>query len=221
MTKKERYSFVIDYFQRSMGTTKSELSYLSPFQLVIAVMLSAQCTDKRVNMVTPSLFAKFPTPLALSQASFEDVLEKIKSISYPNNKARHLIAMAKRLVSDFDSIVPQTVDELMQLEGVGRKTANVVTLELYGQPNMAVDTHIFRVSNRIGLTTARNVLQSQKQLEENIPAELIPDAHHWILLHGRYVCKARKPLCEECKLTSVCKYYHLQINKNKKNENNL
>jgi endonuclease III len=211
MTKKERYKIVLDYFQKTMGPKSSELSYYSPFQLVVAVMLSAQCTDKRVNMTTPAFFAAFHSPKELSQASFEQVYNLIKSISYPNNKAKHLIAMAKRIMSDFDGVVPSTVENLMKLEGVGRKTANVVTLELFGQPNMAVDTHVFRVSNRIGLTKSSNVLQCQKQLEANIPKDLIPNAHHWILFHGRYVCKARRPLCEECGLKSCCIYFSLHL----------
>ncbi len=208
MTKKERYAFIIDWFQKNMPEAETELHYENPFQLLIAVILSAQCTDKRINMVTPALFNAFPTPETLAQASFEDIEPFIRSVTFANNKTKQLMGMAKMLVEDFGGEVPDTVDELVKLPGVGRKTANVITSVIYEQPNMAVDTHVFRVSARIGLTTnAKNVLQSEKQLIANIPQELVHKAHHWLILHGRYTCVARRPKCERCGLTSICKYY--------------
>lgn len=208
MTKKERYAYIIDWFQKNMPKAETELHYENPYQLLIAVILSAQCTDKRINMVTPALFNAFPTPETLAQASFEDIEPFIRSVTFANNKTKHLMGMAKMLVEDFGGEVPDTVDELVKLPGVGRKTANVITSVIYEQPNMAVDTHVFRVSARIGLTTnAKNVLQSEKQLVANIPQELIHKAHHWLILHGRYTCVARRPKCERCGLTSICKYY--------------
>lgn len=208
MTKKERYAFIIDWFQQNMPEAETELHYENPYQLLVAVILSAQCTDKRVNIVTPPLFNAFPTPETLAQASFEEIEPFIRSVTFANNKTKHLMGMAKMLVEDFGGEVPDTVDELVMLPGVGRKTANVITSVIYEQPNMAVDTHVFRVSARIGLTTnAKNVLQSEKQLVANIPQELIHKAHHWLILHGRYTCVARRPKCERCGLTSICKYY--------------
>jgi endonuclease III len=208
MTKKERYAFVIDYFQKHMPEAETELHYENPYQLLVAVILSAQCTDKRVNIVTPEVFKKFPTAETLAKAEFEDIEPLIRSISFANNKSRHLLGMAKMLVNDYGGEVPDTVEELVKLPGVGRKTANVITSVIYEQPNMAVDTHVFRVSARIGLTTnAKNVLQAEKQLIANIPEELVHIAHHWLILHGRYICVARRPKCERCGLTSVCKYY--------------
>jgi len=208
MTKKERYAFIIDWFQQNMPEAETELHYENPYQLLVAVILSAQCTDKRVNIVTPPLFNAFPTPETLAQASFEEIEPFIRSVTFANNKTKHLMGMAKMLVEDFGGEVPDTVDELVKLPGVGRKTANVITSVIYEQPNMAVDTHVFRVSARIGLTTnAKNVLQSEKQLIANIPQELIHKAHHWLILHGRYTCVARRPKCERCGLTSICKYY--------------
>lgn len=208
MTKKERYAFIIDWFQKNMPEAETELHYENPYQLLVAVILSAQCTDKRVNIVTPALFNAFPTPETLAQASFEEVEPFIRSVTFANNKTKHLIGMAKMLVENYDGEVPDTVEELVKLPGVGRKTANVITSVIYEQPNMAVDTHVFRVSARIGLTTnAKNVLQSEKQLIANIPQELIHKAHHWLILHGRYTCVARRPKCERCGLTSICKYY--------------
>lgn len=208
MTKKERYAFIIDWFQKNMPEAETELHYENPYQLLVAVILSAQCTDKRVNIVTPPLFDAFPTPETLAQASFEEIEPFIRSVTFANNKTKHLMGMAKMLVDDFGGEVPDTVDELVKLPGVGRKTANVITSVIYEQPNMAVDTHVFRVSARIGLTTnAKNVLQSEKQLVANIPQELIHKAHHWLILHGRYTCVARRPKCERCGLTSICKYY--------------
>ena len=208
MTKKERYAFVIDWFQANMPVAETELHYTNPYELLVAVILSAQCTDKRVNIVTPALFERFPEPELLARAEFEDVEPYIRSISFANNKTRHLIGMAKMLVEQFHSTVPDNMDDLVLLPGVGRKTANVIISVVYGQPGMAVDTHVFRVSNRIGLTTnAKTPLQSEQQLVANIPAELLPIAHHWLILHGRYICVARRPKCEECGLKPVCKFY--------------
>ncbi|MBS1772697.1 MAG: endonuclease III [Bacteroidetes bacterium] len=208
MTKKERYAFVIDWFQKNMPEAETELHYENPYQLLVAVILSAQCTDKRVNIVTPLFFQKFPTAEILARAEFDDVEPLIRSISFANNKSRHLLGMAKMLVNDYNGEVPDTVEELVKLPGVGRKTANVITSVIYEQPNMAVDTHVFRVSARIGLTTnAKNVLQAEQQLVANIPSELIHKAHHWLILHGRYICVARRPKCERCGLTSICKFY--------------
>lgn len=208
MTKKERYKYVIDWFQQHMPVAETELHYGNPYELLVAVILSAQCTDKRVNIVTPELFKQFPTPELLAKAEFEDIEPLIRSVTFANNKTRHLMGMAKMLVEDYDSEVPDTVEELVKLPGVGRKTANVITSVIFEQPNMAVDTHVFRVSARIGLTTnAKNVLQAEKQLVANIPEELIHKAHHWLILHGRYICVARRPKCERCGLTSICKFY--------------
>lgn len=208
MTKKERYAYIIDWFQQNMPEAETELHYENPYQLLVAVILSAQCTDKRVNIVTPALFKAFPTPETLALASFEDIEPFIRSVTFANNKTKHLMGMAKMLVENYNGEVPDTVEELVKLPGVGRKTANVITSVIYEQPNMAVDTHVFRVSARIGLTTnAKNVLQSEKQLVANIPQELIHKAHHWLILHGRYTCLARRPKCERCGLTAICKYY--------------
>lgn len=209
MTKKERYAFIVDWFQKHMPEAETELNYESPYQLLVAVILSAQCTDKRVNIVTPEVFKKFPTPQKMAKATFDDLEPLIRSISFANNKTRHLLGMAKMLVDEYNSEVPYSVEELVKLPGVGRKTANVITSVIYEQPNMAVDTHVFRVSARIGLTTnAKNVLQAEQQLIANIPKELIHKAHHWLILHGRYTCVARRPKCESCGLTSICKYYN-------------
>ncbi len=208
ISKLQRYQTFIDYFKKERPIAESELNYTNPFELLVAVILSAQCTDKRVNMITPILFQKYPTPEKLSQATVEDVFEIIKSISYPNNKSKNLVEMAKKLVEKFQSQVPNDIDKLQELNGVGRKTANVIMSVIYHQPNMPVDTHVFRVSARIGLTTnAKTPLETEKQLTKNIPKDLIPIAHHWLILHGRYVCTARNPKCQECGLTSICKYY--------------
>ena len=208
MTKKQRYDTIIDYFTIHAPEAETELLYDNPFQLLVAVILSAQCTDKRVNLTTPALFEKYPTPSTLSKASFDELFPLIKSISYPNNKTKHLIGMAQLLVEKFNEQVPLTVNELIQLPGVGRKTANVITSVIDNQPNMAVDTHVFRVSARIGLTTnAKTPLQAEMQLIKFIPSELVHKAHHWLILHGRYICLARSPKCSICGLTSVCKYY--------------
>lgn len=208
MTKKQRYEFVLKWFQENVPEAETELLYDNSFQLLVAVILSAQCTDKRVNLTTPYIFARYPDAPSLAKAELDDLFTIIRSISYPNNKAKHLIGMAQMLQERFNGEVPHTVDELVQLPGVGRKTANVITSVIDAQPNMAVDTHVFRVSARIGLTTnAKNPLQAEKQLIANIPKELVHIAHHWLILHGRYTCLARKPKCEECKLSQVCKYY--------------
>lgn len=208
MTKKERYTFVIDWFQKNMPNAETELHYGSPYELLVAVILSAQCTDKRVNMVTPALFEKFPTAENLAKAGFEDVEPLVRSISFANNKTRHLIGMAKMLMEQFGGDVPDNMEDLVLLPGVGRKTANVIVSVVFNQPGMAVDTHVFRVSARIGLTTnAKTPLQTEQQLVANIPRDLLAIAHHWLILHGRYICVARKPKCEECGLKPVCKYY--------------
>ena len=191
-----------------MPVAESELNYNNPYELLVAVMLSAQCTDKRVNMVTPALFAAYPTPQALAKATSDEVFEYVKSVSYPRSKAEHLVQMAQRLVEAYDGQVPDNIEDLQTLQGVGRKTANVVCAVIWNQPTMAVDTHIFRVSERLGLTTnSKNPLQTEKQLVKYIPSDIIPKAHHWLLLHGRYVCVARKPQCEKCGLSSFCRYF--------------
>jgi endonuclease-3 len=212
MTKKERYAFVIDWFQKNMPNAETELNYTNPYELLVAVILSAQCTDKRINMVTPALFQKFPTPELLAKAEFEDVEPLIRSVTFANNKSRHLVGMAKMLVEKFDGEVPDTIEQLVQLPGVGRKTANVIISVVYDQPGMAVDTHVFRVSARIGLTTnAHTPLQTEQQLVANIPKELLAVAHHWLILHGRYICVARRPKCEQCGLKTACKFYQTDM----------
>jgi endonuclease III len=214
MTRKERFQFVIDYFEQHAPNAETELLYDNPYQLLVSVILSAQCTDKRVNMTTPAIFEKYPDAEAMSKASFDELFPFIKSISYPNNKTKHLIGMAKMLVEKFNGKVPLTVDELVELPGVGRKTANVITSVVDQQPNMAVDTHVFRVSARIGLTVnAKTPLATEMQLIELIPRELIHKAHHWLILHGRYICVARNPKCGECGLKPACKYYQTVIKK--------
>lgn len=208
MTIKERYQGVIDWFITTNAPDKPELIYHDAFSLLVAVILSAQCTDKRVNLVTPPLLAAYPTPLAMSQASIDDIYHFIKSVSYPNAKSQHLLGMSQKLVEKFDSIVPSTLDELTQLPGVGRKTANVILAVCYNQPTMAVDTHVFRVSNRIGLTNnSKSVLETEQVLTKQIPNKLIPKAHHWLILHGRYTCTARNPKCDQCGLQKYCKSY--------------
>jgi len=208
MTKKERFTFLINYFLEHRPEAETELVYTEPYELIVAVILSAQCTDKRVNMITPAFYKKFPDADSLAKASQDEVFELIRSCSYPNNKAKNLIGMAKSLVKDFSGVLPSDVDELMTIPGVGRKTANVLASVIYDKPVMAVDTHVFRVSARIGLTTgAKNPYQTEIQLVKHIPEKLIPLAHHWLILHGRYICIARKPRCSECGLTPVCKYY--------------
>ena len=211
MTKKERYSFIIDYFKEHNPNVGSELHYENAYQLLVAVILSAQCTDKRVNMVTPSLLKAYPTPEDMKKATVEDIYGFIKSVSYPNNKSKHLKGMATMLADDFQGIVPDDVDQLQKLPGVGRKTANVIASVIFDKPAMAVDTHVFRVSKRIGLTiNAKTPLETEKQLVANIPEEVIPLAHHWLILHGRYVCLARKPKCEDCGISQACKYFSVK-----------
>lgn len=208
MTKKERFEGVLAHFAHSNAPAETELRYRNPFELLVAVVLSAQCTDKRVNLVTPQLFKHYPNAEAMAHASPDTIFSYIRSVSYPNNKAKHLSGLAKMLVKDFHGTVPSEVETLVKLPGVGRKTANVIASVVYHQPTMAVDTHVFRVSNRIGLTTnAKNPLQSEKQLIKFIPEQVIPKAHHWLILHGRYVCLARKPKCEMCEIKMFCKYY--------------
>lgn len=208
MNIKQRYSFVIDYFLQHSPEAETELFYDDPFQLLVAVILSAQCTDKRVNMTTPAIFEKYPDAAAMSTATAEELFPLIKSISYPNNKAKHLAGMSRMLMEKYNGIVPMTVNELTELPGVGRKTANVITSVIDEQPNMAVDTHVFRVSARIGLTVgAKTPLATEKQLIKHIPKVYVHKAHHWLILHGRYICIARKPKCTECGLKPVCRYF--------------
>ena len=204
MTLKERYAGIVDWFVQNRPVVQSELVFENPFQLLVAVILSAQCTDKRVNLVTPALFAAYPTPERLAAASFDDVYGYIRSVSYPNSKTRHLIDMAARLVSDFGSQVPDDIDSLMSLPGVGRKTANVIASIVYDKPVIAVDTHVFRVSHRLGLSKGSTPYEVELDLERHIPAQLRPVAHHWLILHGRYVCTARKPACDTCELSRWC-----------------
>ena len=208
MKRKERYDIVIDHFQKSIPVAETELSYRNPFELLVAVILSAQCTDKRVNLTTPEIFNQFPTPVELAATNFDALFPLIKSISYPNNKTKHLIGMANMLINDFGGAVPMTVEELVRLPGVGRKTANVITSVIDQQPNMAVDTHVFRVSARLGLTRgAKTPFAAEKQLIQYIPSELVHMAHHWLILHGRYTCIARNPKCDACGLTNICLFF--------------
>lgn len=212
MTLKNKYRYLIEYFERNMPIAESELNFENPYQLIVAVILSAQCTDKRVNMTTPAFFERYPDAETLSKASVGDIYELIKSISYPNNKSKNLLGMAKILMSDFQGIVPEDVDKLQILPGVGRKTANVVASVAFNKPAMAVDTHVFRVSARIGLTKdAKNPLETERQLVKYIPESVIPKAHHWLILHGRYVCKARRPDCEKCGINTICDYFLTKV----------
>ena len=208
MTKKERYKHVIDWFLENKPVAETELDYSNPYELLVAVILSAQCTDKRVNLTTPALFRDFPTPEALANTTPEVVFDYIKSITFPKNKSKHLVGMAQMLVQDFNSEVPEKLSDLTKLPGVGRKTANVILSVVFDKPAMAVDTHVFRVSNRIGLThNSKTPLETEKELVKNIPTEYIATAHHWLILHGRYTCTARKPKCESCGLQLYCKYF--------------
>lgn len=207
MTKKQRYKGVLDWFMEHVPIAETELHYDSAFHLLIAVILSAQCTDKRVNMVTPALFRAFPSPEIMAVSSPDIVYEYIKSISYPNNKAKNLVNMARKLVTDFNAQVPDNLEDLESIPGVGRKTANVMLIVAFDKPAMPVDTHVFRVSNRLGLTDAKNPSESEKELVKNIPSKLLSKAHHWLILHGRYVCLARKPKCMECGLIAWCRFY--------------
>jgi len=208
MTKADRYKYLLEYFLEHAPNPETELIYQNPFQLLVAVILSAQCTDKRVNMTTPALFKKFPDAAAMSKATFEEIFALIKSISYPNNKSKHLIGMSQIIDNQYNGRIPDEIEELIKLPGVGRKTANVVAAVIADKPTMAVDTHVFRVSARIGLTIgAKTPLAAEKQLVKNFPKEHINKLNHWLILHGRYVCIARKPKCEECGLKSVCKFF--------------
>lgn len=216
MTVKERYAAIIERFSEKMPAPTTELNFASPFQLLVAVILSAQCTDKRVNLVTPPLFEAFPTAEAMAAATADDIFPFIRSVSYPNNKARALAGMARRLVDEFGGELPSDIDALMTLPGVGRKTANVILAVVFDQAAMAVDTHVFRVSERIGLTTrSKTPLATERALMRHLPAEVVPRAHHWLILHGRYVCKARRPLCSECFLTDICRFYSSESKKAK------
>lgn len=208
MTKKDRFEKIITYFQENMPVAETELQYTNPYELLVAVILSAQCTDKRVNVITPPFFERYPVAEVLAESSVEEVFTYIKSCSYPNNKSKSLVGMAKMLVNEFKSEVPSDIDELQKLPGVGRKTANVIASVVFNKPAMAVDTHVFRVSARLGLTTnSKTPLETEKQLVKHIPEELLAIAHHWLILHGRYVCLARKPKCEQCGLTGLCKAF--------------
>jgi len=221
MKLQERYNHILAYFAKHQPHAETELEYDNPYQLLVSVILSAQCTDKRVNMTTPAFFKQYPTPEKLAKATVEEVLPLIKSISYPNNKSKHLVGMAQMLVKDFNSTVPSDTDELQKLPGVGRKTANVIASCIFNQPKMAVDTHVFRVAARLGLTRgAKNPLQTELQLMKHIPTEQVPLAHHWLILHGRYTCVARTPKCWECGIREWCAYYEKDqkkvLKKNKK-----
>ncbi|TCV06720.1 DNA-(apurinic or apyrimidinic site) lyase /endonuclease III [Sphingobacterium alimentarium] len=208
MLKKDRYKAFVEYFSTHNPDAQTELHYRNPFELLIAVILSAQCTDKRINQITPALFERYPTPESLAESSVEEVFSYIRSVSYPNNKAKHLVGMAQKLLAEFDGIVPEKIEDLMKLPGVGRKTANVISSVIYNAPAMAVDTHVFRVSNRLGLTTnATTPLAVEKQLVKYLPVDTIKIAHHWLILHGRYICLARRPKCEVCPITHMCKYF--------------
>ena len=215
MTTKERYEGIIEYFQQAMPVAESELNYRNPFELLVAVILSAQCTDKRVNMTTPALFEAYPSPQAMAEATADDIFHYIKSISYPNNKARHLAAMARMLCEEFGGEVPSDLKELQRLPGVGRKTANVIGAVIWQKDVMPVDTHVFRVAARIGLSRgAKTPLQTELQLEKNIPSHLLPIAHHWLILHGRYVCTARSPKCAECGIKVWCRHFSAKKTEN-------
>lgn len=214
MTRKDRFQFTINYFEEVLPAPETELVYTSVYELLVAVILSAQCTDKRVNMTTPAFFAKYPDIQSLAKGTYEDVFDLIKSISFPGNKSRHLLGMAKMVTEQFHGTIPMTVEELVQLPGVGRKTANVITSVIDQQPNLAVDTHVFRVAARIGLTIkAKTPLETEKQLMKYIPPVLVPKFHHWLILHGRYVCLARKPKCSACGLQAACLYFQKVVSK--------
>jgi endonuclease-3 len=209
MEKKELFERVISYFQKEMPVAETELDYQTPYELLVAVILSAQCTDKRVNQITPDLLRRFPTPAKMAEAEPEEVFDYIRSCSYPNNKSKHLVGMARMLINDFGGEVPDDIDELQKLPGVGRKTANVIASVVFNKPAMAVDTHVFRVSARIGLSVnSKTPLETERQLVEYFPEELLPLAHHWLILHGRYTCLARSPKCSKCGLTDVCAFFN-------------
>lgn len=214
MTQKERYQRLLEYFLHTQPDPSTELQHTNPYELLVAVVLSAQCTDKRVNMITPVFFQRFPDLKSLANANPSDVLEVIKSCSYPNSKTKHLIEIARRLITDYQGNIPSDPEELQKLPGIGRKTANVIISVAFGKPALAVDTHVHRVSARIGLTrNARTPLETEKQLTRYIPQEYLSRAHHWLILHGRYVCTARKPRCTECGLKEICRYFHQQVKK--------
>jgi endonuclease-3 len=208
MTLVEKYRFLVDYFLENNPNAASELHFTNAYELILAVVLSAQCTDKRVNRVTPALFAKYPTPFDLAKASYEEVYEHIKSVSYPNNKTKHLIGLAQKLVANFNGVVPNNLEALVTLPGVGRKTANVILSVIFNQPAMAVDTHVFRVANRLGIVQNANTpLEVERQLVQHFPESVLTRAHHWLILHGRYVCVARAPKCKECGIAVVCDFW--------------
>ena len=210
----QKYNAFVDYFEEHMPVAGSELVFRNPYELLVSVILSAQCTDKRVNMTTPALFERFPTPEAMASSTVEEIYSYIKSISYPNNKSKNLLGMAQALVKDFHGVVPDNLEDLQRLPGVGRKTANVMMAVAFKQPAMPVDTHVFRVANRIGLTkNSKNVLDTEKVLVKHFPSEVLSKAHHWLILHGRYVCQVRIPLCEKCGITGICDYYKKEIRK--------
>lgn len=210
----QKYDLFVSYFKEQMPTAGSELVFRTPYELLVSVILSAQCTDKRVNMTTPALFERFPTPQSMASSSVEEIYSYIKSISYPNNKSKNLLGMAKTLVEEFDGVVPNTLDDLQRLPGVGRKTANVMMAVAFQQPAMPVDTHVFRVANRVGLTkNSKNVLETEKTLVAHLPSSVLSTAHHWLILHGRYVCHARKPDCDHCGITEICDYHQKKIRK--------
>jgi len=216
MLKKERYRAFVDYFSKHSPDAQTELNYSNPFELLVAVILSAQCTDKRINQVTPALFRRFPDAETLAASSSDEVFDYIRSVSYPNNKAKHLVGMAQKLIAEFGGVVPETVADLQKLPGVGRKTANVIVSVVYHAPAIAVDTHVFRVANRIGLTdNAKTPLAVEKQLVKYLPQDTLAIAHHWLILHGRYICVARKPKCEECPITGICKYFEKVVSRSK------
>lgn len=216
MLLKDRYKAFVNYFIEHQPDAETELHYANPYELLVAVILSAQCTDKRINQITPALFHRFPDPYALAKADREEIFEFIKSVSYPGNKSKHLLGMAGMLVNDFNGVVPSDVNELQKLPGVGRKTANVIASVVYNAPAMAVDTHVFRVANRLGLTNGKTPLAVEKQLVKNLPSEKVYIAHHWLILHGRYICVARNPKCNICPLTPFCRYYELLQKASKK-----
>ena len=210
----KKYKAFVDYFEEHLPMAKSELVFRNPYELLVSVILSAQCTDKRVNMTTPALFVRFPNPASMAASTVEEIYSYIKSISYPNNKSKNLLGMAQTLVNDFNGVVPDNLEDLQRLPGVGRKTANVMLAVAFDQPAMPVDTHVFRVANRIGLTkNSKNVMETERTLVKHFPKEVLSNAHHWLILHGRYVCHARKPLCEKCGITAICDYYQKEIGK--------
>ena len=212
MRRKERFKKVISWFKENVPVAETELHYKSPYELLVAVILSAQCTDKRVNMITPAFYERFPSAAVLAQGSVDEIFQYIRTCSYPNNKSKNLLGMAQMLVKDFNEVVPSDVDELLKLPGVGRKTANVIASVVYNKPALAVDTHVFRVAAHIGLSVkAKTPLETERQLVKYIPEELLPIAHHWLILHGRYVCVARKPKCENCGIKEWCKFFKLKM----------